>query len=72
MSSCWGKDIEDEERDQYIRYGNRELCLEKNGNVAGLSNIFEPWLQIRITWGNFSLNRDMWRSCQDEMNWNVL
>lgn len=53
MSSCWGKDIEDEERDQYIRYRNGELCLEKNDNVAGLSNIFDLGCRLELLGGIF-------------------
>lgn len=57
---------------QCVGNGNREICAEKRDKMAGLSDISEPWLHIRITWGRFSSNIDMLGSTPESMNWNVL
>lgn len=45
---------------------------EKSLHVAGLGGISEPWLHIRLAWGNFSSNIDMLGPTPEPTNWNVL
>lgn len=51
-----GKGVGGGKRGQCVGNGNGEMCSKESDNMAGLGAVSEPWLQVRITWGNFSSN----------------